>query len=69
VDGGTSTRCATLILSRLFIQKNMPALAVDKLKRLIGAANIVGEHRPLLQPGPAYEKLERRRSLATFRKI
>jgi tetratricopeptide (TPR) repeat protein len=31
---------ATLVLSRLFLQKNMPALAVDKLTRLLGEQQI-----------------------------
>ncbi len=62
---------ATLILAQLFIQKNMAALAVDKLKRLIGehqisAANI--DHFYSL--GLAYEKLENHaEAVATFRKI
>jgi eukaryotic-like serine/threonine-protein kinase len=62
---------ATLILSQLFVQKNMPALAVDKLKRLIGenqisSANI--DHFYSL--GLAYEKLENHaEAAATFRKI
>jgi tetratricopeptide (TPR) repeat protein len=62
---------ATLILSQLFVQKNLPALAVDKLKRLIGeqqisAANI--DH--FYNLGLAYEKLENDgEAVSTFRKI
>jgi tetratricopeptide (TPR) repeat protein len=62
---------ATLILSQLFIEKNMPALAVDKLKRLIGerqisAANI--DHFYSL--GLAYEKLGNDgEAVTTLRKI
>jgi len=72
VDGGHEHYdAATLVLSELFIQKNMPALAVDKLKRLIGeqqisAANI--DHFYGL--GLAYEKLGNdAEAVATFRKI
>ena len=72
VDGGHEHYdAATLILSQLFIQKNMPALAVDKLRRLIGeqqisAANI--DHFYSL--GLAYEKLGNdAEAVATFRKI
>ena len=62
---------ATLILSQLFIEKNMPALAVDKLKRLIGerqisAANI--DH--FYNLGLAYEKLGNDgEAVSTLRKI
>ena len=72
VDGGDEHYdAATLILSQLFIDKNMPALAVDKLKRLIGehqisSANI--DHFYSL--GLAYEKLgNEAEAVATFRKI
>jgi len=72
VDGGHEHYdAATLILSQLFIQKNMPALAVDKLRRLIGeqqisAANI--DHFYSL--GLAYEKLGNdAEAVAAFRKI
>ncbi len=62
---------ATLILSQLFLEKNMPALAVDKLKRLIGeqqisAANI--DHFYSL--GLAYETLGNDdEAVTTLRKI
>jgi tetratricopeptide (TPR) repeat protein len=62
---------ATLTLSQLFIQKNMPALAVDKLKRLIGEQQISGanlDHYYSL--GIAYEKLGNAgEAVATFRKV
>jgi tetratricopeptide (TPR) repeat protein len=72
VDGGNENYdAATLILSQLFIEKNMPALAVDKIKRLIGeqqisAANI--DHFYSL--GLAYEKLgNETEAVTTLRKI
>jgi tetratricopeptide (TPR) repeat protein len=72
VDGGDEHYdAATLILSQLFIDKNMPALAVDKLKRLIGehqisSANIDHFYSLAL----AYEKLgNEAEAVATFRKI
>jgi eukaryotic-like serine/threonine-protein kinase len=72
VDGGHEQYdAATLILSQLFIDKNMPALAVDKLKRLIGeqqisAANI--DHFYSLSR--AYEKLGNNAdAVSTLRKI
>jgi eukaryotic-like serine/threonine-protein kinase len=62
---------ATLVLSQLFIQKNMPALAVDKLKRLLGEQQISSsniEHFYTL--GVAYERLgQAAEAVATFRKI
>lgn len=62
---------ATLLLSQLFIRKNMPALAIDKLKRLlgdqqIGSSNI--EHFYAL--GVAYERMGNiAEAVATYRKI
>jgi tetratricopeptide (TPR) repeat protein len=62
---------ATLILSQLFIQKNMPALAVDKLKRLTGEQQITSANIDhFYNLGLAYEKLENdSEAVATFRKI
>ncbi len=71
VDGSHENYdAATLTLSQLFIQKNMPALAVDKLKRLtseqISSLNI--DHFYSL--GLAYEKLENdSEAVITFKKI
>ena len=62
---------ATLILSRLFLAKNMPGLAVDKIKRLIGTQQISGqtlEHFYCL--GLAYEQLGKRtEAIDAFRKV
>ncbi len=62
---------ATLILSQLFIQKNMPALVVDKLKRLIGEQQISSANIDhFYSLGLAYEKLgSDADAVATFRKI
>jgi tetratricopeptide (TPR) repeat protein len=62
---------ATLILSQLFIQKNMPALAADKLKRLIGEQQISSANIDhFYSLGLAYEKLgNNAEAVATFRKI
>ena len=62
---------AMLILSRLFVQKDMPALAVDKLQRLLGTQQIGSqtlEHYYCL--GLAYEQLGKTtEALDTFRKV
>ena len=62
---------ATLVLARLFIEKNMPALAVDKLERLLGGQQISGktlEHFYCL--GRAFEKLGKTsEAIDTFRKV
>lgn len=62
---------ATLILSRLFIDKNMPALAVDKLDRLLGGQQIGAQTLPHYYClGLAYEKLGKtQEAIETFRKI
>lgn len=62
---------ATLILSRLFVDKNMPALAVDKLKRLLGEQQISGQNlEHFYALGLAYEKLgQRAEAIETFRKV
>ncbi len=72
VDGGHEHYDAsTLILSQLFVQKNMPALAVDKLKRLLGEQQISGANIDhFYSLGLAYEKLgNSAEAVATFRKI
>lgn len=62
---------ATLILARLFLAKNLPGLAVDKLQRLIGNQQISGqtlEHFYCL--GLAYEQLGKTtEAVDTFRKV
>ena len=62
---------ATLILSRLFIQKDMPALAVDKLRRLLGEQQISSQTLELFYClGMAQEKLGKTsEAIDTFRKI
>ncbi len=62
---------ATLILSQLFVQKNMPALAVDKLKRLIGEQQISSSNIDhFYSLGLAYEKLgNTAEALGAFRKV
>ena len=62
---------ATLVLARLFIEKNLPALAVDKLERLLGGQQISGktlEHFYCL--GRAFEELGKTsEAIDTFRKV
>lgn len=62
---------ATLVLARLFLEKNMPGLAVDKIQRLIGNQQISGqllEHFYCL--GLAYEQLGKAaEAIDTFRKV
>ena len=62
---------ATLILARLFLAKNMPGLAVDKIQRLIGTQQISGqtlEHFYCL--GLAYEQLGKgTEAIDAFRKV
>jgi tetratricopeptide (TPR) repeat protein len=62
---------ATLVLSQLFLSKDLPALAVDKLTRLLGEQQISNaniEHFYCL--GLAYEKLGNTAdAIATFRKL
>ena len=62
---------ATLVLARLFIEKNLPALAVDKLERLLGGQQISGktlEHFYCL--GRAFEQLGKTsEAIDTFRKV
>lgn len=62
---------ATLILARLFLAKNLPDLAVDKLRRLIGNDQISAqtlEHFYCL--GLAYEQLGKtNEAIDTFRKV
>ncbi|GMR22619.1 MAG: hypothetical protein BMS9Abin37_0981 [Acidobacteriota bacterium] len=62
---------ATLILSRLFLAKNMPGLTVDKIQRLIGDQQISAqtlEHFYCL--GLAYEQLGKAsEAVDTFRKV
>ncbi|MGH9336816.1 MAG: protein kinase domain-containing protein, partial [Vicinamibacteria bacterium] len=72
VDGGHEQYdSATLVLSQLFIQKNMPALAVDKLKRLLGEQQISGANiAHFYNLGLAHERLGNdAEAIATFRKI
>jgi len=72
VDGGHENYdAATLTLAQLFIQKNMPALAVDKLKRLIGEQQISSANLDhFYSLGLAYEKLGNdAEAVATFRKV
>jgi tetratricopeptide (TPR) repeat protein len=72
VDGGHEHyEAATLILSQLFVQKNMPALAVDKLKRLISEQQISSANIDhFYSLGLAYEKLgNTAEALGTFRKV
>jgi serine/threonine-protein kinase len=72
VDGGHEQYdAATLILSQLFIQKDMPALAVDKLKRLIGEQQISSANIDhFYNLGLAYETLgNTAEAVATFRKV
>ncbi|HXV59492.1 MAG TPA: protein kinase, partial [Vicinamibacteria bacterium] len=62
---------ATLILSRLFIDKDLPGLAVEKLKRLLGDQQIGGQnlgHYYWL--GVAYETMGKLdEAIDTFRKV
>ena len=62
---------ATLVLARLFIEKNLPALAVDKLERLLGGQQISGktlEHFYCL--GRTFEQLGKTsEAIDTFRKV
>jgi tetratricopeptide (TPR) repeat protein len=72
IDGNHENyEAATLILSRLFLAKNMPGLAVDKIKRLIGNQQIGSntlEHFYCL--GLAYEQLDKpTEAIDTFRKV
>ena len=62
---------ATLILSRLFLTKNMPGLAVDKIQRLIGNQQISGQTLELFYClGLAYEQLGKAtEAIDTFRKV
>jgi tetratricopeptide (TPR) repeat protein len=62
---------ATLALSRLFLQKNMPALAVDKLKRLLSEQQISNQNiEHFYSLAVANEQLgNSAEALATFRKI
>ena len=72
VDGGHENYdAATLTLAQLFIQKNMPALAVDKLKRLIGEQQISASNIDhFYSLGLAYEKLGNdAEAVATLRKV
>jgi len=62
---------ATLVLARLFIEKKLPALAVDKLERLLGDQQISGktlEHFYWL--GRAFEELGKTaEAIDRFRKV
>ena len=72
VDGGHEQYdAATLILSQLFIEKNMPALAVDKLKRLTGEQQISSANIDhFYSLSLAYEKLGNSAdAVSTLRKI
>jgi tetratricopeptide (TPR) repeat protein len=72
VDGSHENYdAATLTLAQLFIQRNMPALAVDKLKRLIGEQQISAANLDhFYSLGLAYEKLGNdAEAVATFRKV
>jgi tetratricopeptide (TPR) repeat protein len=62
---------STLILSRLFLGKNMPALAVDKLERLLAGKQIGGQTLPHYYClGLAYEALGRSKdAIETYRKV
>jgi tetratricopeptide (TPR) repeat protein len=62
---------ATLVLSELFLQKNLPGLAVDKLTRLLGEQQISNSNiEHFYSLGLAYEKLGNSAdAIATFRKI
>ncbi len=62
---------ATLLLSQLFINKNMPALAIDKLKRLLGEQQIgTSNIEQFYALGLAYERLgNTAEAVATYRRI